>query len=94
MGNFDQRVRKIVAEQLGVNEADIKNDSVFVDDLGANSLDTIKLMMALEEEFVTEIPDNAAERITTVQKGSMSFRVESHVLTSGLPARTGWRAGA
>ena len=63
----EQRVKKIVAEQLGVNEAEIKNESSFVDDLGADSLDTVELVMALEEEFETEIPDEEAEKITTVQ---------------------------
>ena len=56
MENIEQRVKKIVAEQLGVNEAEIKNESSFVDDLGADSLDTVELVMALEEEFETEIP--------------------------------------
>jgi acyl carrier protein len=68
MENIEQRVKKIVAEQLGVNEADIKNDSSFVDDLGADSLDTVELVMALEEEFECEIPDEEAEKITTVQQ--------------------------
>ena len=68
MENIEQRVRKIVAEQLGVNEADIKNESSFVDDLGADSLDTVELVMALEEEFGCEIPDEDAEKITTVQQ--------------------------
>ncbi len=68
MENIEQRVRKIVSEQLGVNEADIKNESSFVDDLGADSLDTVELVMALEEEFETEIPDDEAEKITTVQQ--------------------------
>ena len=67
MDNIVERVKKIVAEQLGVNEADIKNESSFVDDLGADSLDTVELVMALEEEFETEIPDEEAEKITTVQ---------------------------
>ena len=66
MDNIVERVKKIVAEQLGVNEADIKNESSFVDDLGADSLDTVELVMALEEEFDTEIPDEEAEKITTV----------------------------
>lgn len=68
MDNIEQRVKKIVAEQLGVNEADIKIDSSFVDDLGADSLDTVELVMALEEEFECEIPDEEAEKITTVQQ--------------------------
>jgi len=59
---------QIVAEQLGVNEAEIKNESSFVDDLGADSLDTVELVMALEDEFETEIPDEEAEKITTVQQ--------------------------
>ncbi len=68
MDNIEQRVKKIVAEQLGVNEAEVKNESSFVDDLGADSLDTVELVMALEEEFETEIPDEEAEKITTVQQ--------------------------
>ena len=66
MDNIEQRVKKIVAEQLGVNEAEIKNESSFVDDLGADSLDTVELVMAFEEEFSIEIPDDAAEKIQTV----------------------------
>ena len=68
MENIEQRVRMIVAEQLGVAEADIKNESSFVDDLGADSLDTVEQLMALEDEFETEIPDEEAEKITTVQQ--------------------------
>ncbi|MFM2399164.1 MAG: hypothetical protein RL341_1321 [Pseudomonadota bacterium] len=68
MDNLEARVRKIVAEQLGVAEADIKNESSFVDDLGADSLDTVELVMALEDEFGTEIPDEEAEKIKTVQQ--------------------------
>ena len=68
MDNIVERVKKIVAEQLGVNEADIKNESSFVDDLGADSLDTVELVMALEEEVECEIPDDQAEKITTVQQ--------------------------
>ncbi|MBK7236548.1 MAG: acyl carrier protein [Candidatus Methylophosphatis roskildensis] len=68
MDNIEQRVKKIVAEQLGVNESEIKIESSFVDDLGADSLDTVELVMALEEEFECEIPDEEAEKITTVQQ--------------------------
>ncbi|MDR0378692.1 MAG: acyl carrier protein [Candidatus Accumulibacter sp.] len=68
MENIEQRVKKIVAEQLGVNEADIKNESSFVEDLGADSLDTVELVMALEEEFGCEISDDEAEKITSVQQ--------------------------
>ena len=68
MSDIEQRVKKIVSEQLGANEADVKNESSFVDDLGADSLDTVELVMALEEEFGCEIPDEDAEKITTVQQ--------------------------
>ena len=68
MENVEQRIKKIVAEQLGVNEADVKSESSFVDDLGADSLDTVELVMALEEEFECEIPDEDAEKITSVQQ--------------------------
>ena len=68
MYDIDARVKKIVAEQLGVAEADIKNESSFVDDLGADSLDTVELVMAFEDEFEMEIPDEQAEKITTVQQ--------------------------
>ena len=68
MSDIEARVKKIVAEQLGVNEADIKTESSFVDDLGADSLDTVELVMALEDAFETEIPDEDAEKITTVQQ--------------------------
>ena len=66
METVEQRVKKIVAEQLGVNDADIKPESTFVDDLGADSLDTVELVMELEEEFDINIPDDAAEKIQTV----------------------------
>jgi acyl carrier protein len=68
MSTVEARVKKIVVEQLGVNEAEVTNDSSFVDDLGADSLDTVELVMALEEEFETEIPDEDAEKITTIQQ--------------------------
>lgn len=67
MSNIVERVIKIVVEQLGVDEAEVKPEASFVDDLGADSLDTVELVMALEEEFDTEIPDEEAEKITTVQ---------------------------
>jgi acyl carrier protein len=67
MSSVEERVKKIVAEQLGVNEDEVKSSSSFVEDLGADSLDTVELVMALEEEFETEIPDEEAEKITTVQ---------------------------
>ncbi len=67
MSNIEERVKKIIVEQLGVDEAEVKNESAFVEDLGADSLDTVELVMALEEEFDTEIPDEEAEKITTVQ---------------------------
>ncbi|KMT64773.1 acyl carrier protein [Catenovulum maritimum] len=65
--NIQERVYKIIVEQLGVKEEEITNEASFVDDLGADSLDTVELVMALEEEFDTEIPDEEAEKITTVQ---------------------------
>ena len=67
MSAIEERVKKIVVEQLGVKEEEISSESSFVDDLGADSLDTVELVMALEEEFETEIPDEEAEKITTVQ---------------------------
>lgn len=67
MSNIEERVKKIVVEQLGVKEEEVVGTASFVDDLGADSLDTVELVMALEEEFDTEIPDEEAEKITTVQ---------------------------
>jgi acyl carrier protein len=77
LDSIEQRVKKIVAEQLGVNEAEIKTESSFVDDLGADSLDMVELVMALEDEFETEIPDEEAEKITTVQQ-AIDY-VSSHI---------------
>ncbi len=68
MSSVEERVKKIVVEQLGVNEGEVKPGASFVDDLGADSLDTVELVMALEEEFDCEIPDDQAEKITTVQQ--------------------------
>ncbi len=67
MSTIEDRVKKIVIEQLGVKEEEVASESSFVDDLGADSLDTVELVMALEEEFDTEIPDEEAEKINTVQ---------------------------
>ena len=67
MSSVEERVKKIVAEQLGVKEEEVTNQASFVDDLGADSLDTVELVMALDEEFETEIPDEEAEKITSVQ---------------------------
>ncbi|MDX1432438.1 MAG: acyl carrier protein [Gammaproteobacteria bacterium] len=68
MSTVEERVKQIVVEQLGVKEEEVTGESSFVDDLGADSLDTVELVMALEEEFNCEIPDEDAEKITTVQQ--------------------------
>ncbi len=68
MSNVEERVKKIVVEQLDVGEDSVTNEASFVDDLGADSLDPVELVMALEEEFECEIPDEEAEKITTVQQ--------------------------
>ncbi len=68
MSSVEERVEKIVIEQLGVKAEEVTKEASFVDDLGADSLDTVELVMALEEEFETEIPDEDAEKITTVQQ--------------------------
>jgi acyl carrier protein len=68
MSTIEERVKKIVIEQLGVKEDEVTNNASFVDDLGADSLDTVELVMALEEEFECEIPDEEAEKITSVQQ--------------------------
>lgn len=67
MSIIEERVKTIIAEQLGVKREEVLSHASFVDDLGADSLDTVELVMALEEEFNTEIPDEEAEKITTVQ---------------------------
>jgi acyl carrier protein len=67
MSSIEERVAKIIVEQLGVKAEEVKAESSFVEDLGADSLDTVELVMALEEEFETEIPDEEAEKISTVQ---------------------------
>jgi len=68
INNIEARVKKIIIEQLGVKEEQVTNEASFVEDLGADSLDTVELVMALEEEFELEIPDEDAEKITTVQQ--------------------------
>ena len=77
---IESRVKKIVVEQLGVKEDEVTVDASFVDDLGADSLDTVELVMALEEEFETEIPDEDAEKITTIQQ-AIDY-ISSHVKES------------
>lgn len=67
MSSIEERVTKIIVEQLGVKAEEVKAEASFVEDLGADSLDTVELVMALEEEFETEIPDEEAEKISTVQ---------------------------
>ena len=76
MSSVEERVKKIVVEQLGVKEEEVTNEASFVDDLGADSLDTVELVMAFEEEFGIEIPDADAEKITRV-KEAVDY-VESH----------------
>ncbi|MDG1689035.1 MAG: acyl carrier protein [Gammaproteobacteria bacterium] len=68
MSDIEARVKDIVVEQLGVNADEVTTDASFIDDLGADSLDTVELVMALEEEFECEIPDEEAEKITTVKE--------------------------
>lgn len=72
---IEARVKKIVVEQLGVKEDEVTTDASFVDDLGADSLDTVELVMALEEEFDTEIPDEDAEKIITI-KDAVAYVVD------------------
>ena len=76
MSTNEERVRKLVCEQLGVKEEEVTIEASFVEDLGADSLDTVELVMALEEEFETEIPDEEAEKITTV-KEALAY-IEAH----------------
>ena len=68
MDDLEQKVKKIIAEQLGKNEADIKNEASFIEDLGADSLDTVELVMALEDAFKVQIPDEQQVNLRTVQQ--------------------------
>ena len=68
MSSIEERVKRLIAEQLKSDVSEVQDDASFVDDLGADSLDTVELVMALEEEFETEIPDEDAENITTVKE--------------------------
>ncbi|MBF0400087.1 MAG: acyl carrier protein [Magnetococcales bacterium] len=77
MSDIAARVKKIVVEQLGVDAGQVTEDANFVDDLGADSLDTVELVMALEEEFGCEIPDEAAEKIVTVKQAILY--IEEHM---------------
>lgn len=77
MAELEAKVKKIIAEQLGVPEADVKPEASFVNDLGADSLDTVELVMALEEEFGIEIPDEDAEKIATVQNAIDYIKAKS-----------------
>lgn len=78
MSSIEEQVKNIVAEQLGVKEEEVTNDASFVDDLGADSLDTVELVMALEEAFECEIPDEEAEKITTVQQAIDYIKARSN----------------
>lgn len=77
MSDVEAKVKKIVVEHLGVDEAKVSNDASFIDDLGADSLDTVELVMAFEEEFGVEIPDDAAENIVTV-KDAVKYITENN----------------
>jgi len=82
--NIEARVRSIVAEQLGVSDEEVKTDSRFVEDLGADSLDLVELIMAMEEEFEAEIPDEEAERIQTVGDAIRYIESASHAVHASL----------
>lgn len=96
MSNIEQQVKKIIAEQLGVNEADVKNESSFQDDLGADSLDTVELVMALEEAFGCEIPDEDAEKsppsnwLSTTSMPTTANRSSPDTTASAAPRNRGF----
>ena len=77
MADVEAKVKKIISEQTGVPEGDVKPEASFVNDLGADSLDTVELVMALEEEFSVEIPDEDAEKIATVQNAIEYIKAKS-----------------
>ena len=77
MSDIAERVKKIVVEHLGVDPEKVTENASFIDDLGADSLDTVELVMALEEEFETEIPDEEAEKIATVQQAADYIKAHS-----------------
>ena len=79
MASVEERVKQIIVEQLGVDEAEVTSKASFVDDLGADSLDTVELVMAFEEAFEVEIPDEEAEKIRTVQD-AITY-IEAHAKT-------------
>ena len=81
MSDIEERVKKIVVEHLGVEEAKIQSESKFIDDLGADSLDTVELVMAFEEEFGCEIPDDAAEKIVTALAAPPEFTDHEKIVT-------------
>ena len=87
MATVDERVKKIIAEQLGVEEDEVTSEASFVEDLGADSLDTVELVMALEEEFGIEIPDEDAEKILTVGKLSITSRKKPSLLDASMSDR-------
>jgi acyl carrier protein len=85
MADIDTDVKKVIAEQLGIEIDKVSNEMSFVNDLGADSLDTVELVMALEERFSLEIPDEAAEKITTVQD-AINFVAAASADDSAAPA--------